>query len=102
MNVKMSLTVMQNQGYSFSISQEANYPHLVEVALFDTSDDNNHRFVPCKDWCPLFMGDDSDADVVHMANGFDVLDLLGMAKAYVYGVDYDFGEDFDFSVQNCM
>ena len=89
MNVKMSLTVMQNQGYSFSISQEANYPHLVEVALFDTSDDNNHRFVPSKKWCPLYVGDDCDDDVVRMVNGFDVLDLLAMAKEYVYGVAYE-------------
>lgn len=89
MNVRMSLTVMQNQGYSFSISQEANYPHLVEVALLDTSDDNNHRFVPSKKWCPLYVGDDCDDDVVRMVNGFDVLDLLAMAKEYVYGVDYE-------------
>lgn len=89
MNVKMSLTVMQNQGYSFSISQEANYPHLVEVALLDTSDDNNHRFVPSKKWCPLYVGDDCDGDVVRMVDGFDVLDLLAMAKEYVYGVDYE-------------
>ena len=98
MNVRMSLTVTQDQGYSFSISQERAYPHLVEVALFD----NYWNFVPCKDWCPLYVGDDYDDDVVRMVDGFDVLDLLGMAKAYVYGVDYDCGEDFDFSVQNCM
>ena len=101
MNVRMSLTVMQDQGYSFSISQEANYPHLVEVALFDTSG-FNPRFVPCKDWCSLYVGDDYDDDVVRMVDGFDVLDLLGMAKAYVYGVDYDCGEDFDFSLPDCM
>ncbi len=94
MNVRMSLTVMQDQGYSFSISQEANYPHLVEVALFDTSG-FNPRFVPCKDWCSLYVGDDGevgdscDDDVIRMVNGFDVLDLLAMAKEYVYGVDYD-------------
>ena len=73
-NVRMKLS----DYYEFSISQEADHPSLVEVALLETND-----FVPTIDWAHEWVGD-SREDVIRFIDGHDVKDLLDMAKEFVY------------------
>ena len=91
MNVKMSLPTKKGKEYSFSITQETNprvHPALVEVALFDMSDESNPRLIPCQEWCSEWINDDHyDYSVVRWLDGYDVMDLLGIARAYVYGLE---------------
>jgi len=73
-NVRMKL----NDYYEFSISQEADHPSLVEVALLVTND-----FVPTNVWANEWVGD-SREDVIRFIDGHDVKDLLDMAKQFTY------------------
>lgn len=75
-NVRMKL----NDYYEFSISQEADHPSLVEVALLE-----HNTFVPTTDWASNWVADPTDADdVVRFVNAHDVKDLLDSAKEFVY------------------
>ena len=82
-NVRMKLS----DYYEFSISQEADHPSLVEVALLETVDGmpDYKIFVPTIDWASNWVADPTDADdVVRFVNAHDVKDLLDSAKEFVY------------------
>ena len=80
-NVRMKL----NDYYEFSISQEADHPSLVEVALLEAVDGmpDYKIFVPTIDWAHEWVGD-SREDVIRFIDGHDVKDLLDMAKEFTY------------------
>ena len=73
-NVRMKLS----DDCEFSISQEADHPSLVEVALLE-----HNKFVPVNIWASDWVGD-SREDVIRFIDGHDVKDLLDMAKEFVY------------------
>ena len=73
-NVRMKLS----DDCEFSISQEADHPSLVEVALLE-----HNTFVPTNVWASDWVGD-SREDVIRFIDGHDVKDLLEMAKEFVY------------------
>ena len=80
-NVRMKLS----DHYEFSISQEADHPSLVEVALLEALDGmaGYQVFVPTIDWAHEWVGD-SREDVIRFIDGHAVKDLLDMAKEFVY------------------
>ena len=80
-NVRMKLS----DHYEFSISQEADHPSLVEVALLEAVDNmfGYKVFVPTIDWAHEWVGAGRE-DVIRYIDGHDVKDLLDMAKEFVY------------------
>jgi hypothetical protein len=80
-NVRMKLS----DHYEFSISQEADHPSLVEVALLEALDGlaDYKVFVPTIDWAHEWVGAGRE-DVIRYIDGHDVKDLLDMAKEFVY------------------
>lgn len=80
-NVRMKLS----DYYEFSISQEADHPSLVEVALLETVDGmpDYKTFVPTIDWAHEWVGAGHE-DVIRYIDGHDVKDLLDMAKQFTY------------------
>ena len=74
-----------NDCYEFSISQEADHPSLVEVALLEAVDNmfGYKVFVPTIDWASEWVGAGHE-DVIRYIDGHDVKDLLDMAKEFVY------------------
>lgn len=80
-NVRMKLS----DHYEFSISQEADHPSLVEVALLEALDNmfGYKIFIPTNLWASDWVGD-SREDVIRFIDAHAVKDLLDMAKEFIY------------------
>jgi len=86
----VSLLLKNSKGgwYSFLIAED-NHPSLVRVCLMNMANKDCNA-VPCVEWCREWVGDvHSKEETIGMLDGFEVLDLLALAKQYVYGVAYE-------------
>ena len=86
-NVTDTVHMPLGHGLTFSIFQQSK-SHQVEVAMLATETDASgqtiQRFIRPINWCLDWVGEDYDDDVIAGCDAHDVLDLLQLAKQYVY------------------
>lgn len=86
-NVTNTIKLRIDDQYALSLVQgNTGIANMAEVALIlkVTTDCQLRAFVNPLDWCKEWVGEDYDDDVIAGCDAHDVLDLLQLAKQYVY------------------
>ena len=84
-NVTNTIKLRIDDQYTVSLVQgDTGIINMAEVALTHKRDGAFLGFVNPLDWCKEWVGEDYDDDVIAGCDAHDVLDLLQLAKQYVY------------------
>jgi hypothetical protein len=82
-NVTNTIKLRIDDQYALSLAQ-GSITNMAEVALTHKRDGAFLGFVNPLDWCLDWVGEDYNDDVIAGCDAHDVLDLLQLAKQYVY------------------